>query len=177
LLLTVLERDKKAIELSAVKLKQPYIEVIQTTMDKVTKDLANIRREFRKRNIKVYDEERTEKGIEYKYICRGYHSNFKHAVAYSQSLHRGKIGILFWVREGASIMKWGKDPNKRTIFGVWLDEKGIFQTEVAEVSGLSDSIVSKLCNDYSYKPTYMIFRKLMRGLGELVYEIEYEDFW
>jgi hypothetical protein len=43
-------------------------------MGNVIKDLSNIRKEFRK--IKVYDEERTEKGLEYKYLCRGYHSNF-----------------------------------------------------------------------------------------------------
>jgi hypothetical protein len=74
-------------------------------------------------------------------------------------------------------MKWGKDPNKRTPFGVWLDEKEIFQVEVAKMSGLSDSILSKLCNDHTYKPTYIVCRKLSSGLQTLGYAVRYEDFW
>jgi hypothetical protein len=66
-------------------------------------------------------------------------------MAYCESLHAGKIGVLFWITEG-DFMKWGKDPNKRTVFGVWLDEKGMFQTEVAKASKLSDEIISIMCN-------------------------------
>jgi putative transcriptional regulator len=74
-------------------------------------------------------------------------------------------------------MKWGKDPEKRTKFGVWLDENEIFQNEVANASGLSNSIISALCNDKEYKPTYLVYRKLKSGLEKIGYEVRYEDFW
>jgi hypothetical protein len=74
------------------------------------------------------------------------------------------------------VMKWGKDPEKRTKFGVWLDEKGIFQTEVAKAAGISDSILSALCNDHEYKPSYLVYRKLRRGLEKMGYEARYGYF-
>jgi predicted XRE-type DNA-binding protein len=74
-------------------------------------------------------------------------------------------------------MRWGKDPEKRTKFGVWLDKKEIFQTEVAKASGLDDSAISRLCNKHSSKPTYLVFRKLRSGLEEMGYQVRYEDFW
>lgn len=67
-------------------------------------------------------------------------------------------------------MKWGKDPNKRTPFGLWLDEKEIFQTEVAESSGISDGTMSVMCNDHEYKPSYLVYRKLRFGLGKFGFE-------
>jgi hypothetical protein len=75
-------------------------------------------------------------------------------------------------------MKWGKDPNKRTSFGVWLDEQGIFQIQVSRASNLSDSTVSAICNDHTYKPSYLVFRKLKSGLEKLCdLDIKFEDFW
>jgi hypothetical protein len=73
-------------------------------------------------------------------------------------------------------MKWGKDPEKRTVFGRWLDENGVFQNEMAKASGLSNSIISALCNDSEYKPSYMVYRKLRIGLDKMGYDIEGEDF-
>jgi predicted transcriptional regulator len=74
-------------------------------------------------------------------------------------------------------MKWGKDPEKRTKFGRWLDENEIFQTEVARACDLSDSIISALCNDHSYKPSYLVYRKLRNGLEKMGYGVDNEDFW
>jgi predicted XRE-type DNA-binding protein len=75
-------------------------------------------------------------------------------------------------------MKWGKDPNQRTAFGVWLDQKEIFQKEVANASGLGDSVISNMCNDHTYKPTYLVFRKLETGLEKLgLPTIKNRDFW
>jgi hypothetical protein len=74
-------------------------------------------------------------------------------------------------------MKWGKDPEKRTPFGVWLDENEIFQNEFAKASGLSNSIISALCNDHEYRPSYLVYRKLKSGLEMLRHEVEFEDFW
>jgi hypothetical protein len=75
-------------------------------------------------------------------------------------------------------MKWGKDPNQRTAFGLWLDQKEIFQTEVANASGLGDSVISIMCNDHKYRPTYLVFRKLKAGLEKLGYSaIKQSQFW
>jgi hypothetical protein len=74
-------------------------------------------------------------------------------------------------------MKWGKDPKKRTKFGVWLDEREIFQTEVAKAAGISDGIISIMSNDHLYKPSYLVCRKLRSGLEKMGYEVLYEDFW
>jgi hypothetical protein len=76
-LLTILERDLNAIDQSTVKFRETYKRFIRCKMENVTKDLGNIRKEFRKRNIKVYNEKRNENGVEYTYLCRGYHSNFR----------------------------------------------------------------------------------------------------
>jgi hypothetical protein len=54
-------------------------------------------------------------------------------------------------------MKWGKDPDIRTPIGIWLDKEGIFQTEVAKASNLADSLISVMCNEHTYKPSYLIF--------------------
>jgi hypothetical protein len=78
---------------------------------------------------------------------------------------------------GCDSVKWGKDPGKRTKFGVWLDEKEIYQTEVAKASEISDSILSALCNDQEYKPSYLVYRKLRRGLEKMGYEVRNEEFW
>jgi hypothetical protein len=75
-------------------------------------------------------------------------------------------------------LKWGKDHNIRTIFGVWLDERNIYQTEVAKACDLADSLISVLCNDHTFKPSYLIYRKLRSGLEALGYPgIKYDDFW
>jgi diaminopimelate decarboxylase len=74
-------------------------------------------------------------------------------------------------------MKWGKDPKKRTKFGVWLDEKEIYQNEIVKASGLSNSIISALCNDKSYQPKYNTFVRLRIGLEKMGYQVQYEYFW
>ncbi|MEI0739652.1 hypothetical protein VQ056_28610 [Paenibacillus sp. JTLBN-2024] len=40
---------------------------------KATKELTYVRRAFKEHGIKVYDERKTRKGVEAKYLCRGYH--------------------------------------------------------------------------------------------------------
>jgi hypothetical protein len=77
-----------------------------------------------------------------------------------------------------SSMKWGKDPEKRTKFGVWLDDREVYQNQVVKASGLSsNSILSVLCSDLLYKPSYLVYRKLKSGLEKMGYpDIRYEDF-
>ncbi|MFD2611900.1 hypothetical protein [Paenibacillus gansuensis] len=75
MVLTVFERDTKIIA-SHVKTKAPYEQALQLAMDRVTANLAELKREFRQRGIKVFDSERTASGVHCKYLCRGYENQF-----------------------------------------------------------------------------------------------------
>jgi hypothetical protein len=72
----VIDHDMKAIERSEVKFKQIHMDHLQSVLDKVIKDLGNVRKELRKRSIKLYGEERDEKGMGCQYNSRGYHASF-----------------------------------------------------------------------------------------------------
>lgn len=72
LILTIFDRDMKLIG-AAVKTPGPYIDAMQRAMDRVTADIAEIRREFRQRGIKVYSEALTADHLGAEYKCRGYH--------------------------------------------------------------------------------------------------------
>jgi len=76
LVLSAFERDKKIIEQN-IKTPGPYINFIDTAMDLVTIDLKEVRRKFRLLGLKVYEETRTELGIDAHYLCRGYHHDYK----------------------------------------------------------------------------------------------------
>lgn len=76
LVLSAFERDKKIIEQN-IKTPGPYINFIDSAMDRVTLDLKEVRRKFRLLGIKVYEETRTDKGIDARYLCRGYHHDYK----------------------------------------------------------------------------------------------------
>ncbi|WP_068616632.1 hypothetical protein [Paenibacillus tuaregi] len=71
MILTVFERDSKLIA-SAVKSPDIYTGIITQAADRVTKDLTEIRRQFRRRGIKVYEVERGPKDVTARFICRGY---------------------------------------------------------------------------------------------------------
>ncbi|MNW63171.1 hypothetical protein D3C74_413520 [compost metagenome] len=75
LILTAFERDKKVAEKS-FKTPRPYIVLIDAAINKVEIDLKEVRRKFRMSGIKVYEETRTEIGIDARYLCRGYHHDF-----------------------------------------------------------------------------------------------------
>jgi len=75
--LSVFERDSQIIgKFAMLKTPDPYVDVIQSGMQRATTVLAEVRRELRNHGIKVYEVVRTAKGIEAKYQCRGYHSEF-----------------------------------------------------------------------------------------------------
>lgn len=71
IVLSIFQRDKKILQ-EKVKTPGPYIKLIDEGMDKVTKDLANVRRKMRAGGIKVVHEERGEKAAAVMTVCRGY---------------------------------------------------------------------------------------------------------
>lgn len=76
LMLDVLERDRNAMSEARLKMPEIYDALIGLLQDAVTLDLARVRQEMRRRGMKVYEERRTELGIEARYLCRGYHHDF-----------------------------------------------------------------------------------------------------
>ena len=78
MILSAFERDKKIIEESgAIKTPAPYVQTIDDAMQRARADLYEIKREFRKRGIKVMDAVLGEHSIEAKYMCRGYNGVFE----------------------------------------------------------------------------------------------------
>lgn len=75
IVLSAFERDISVIN-GTVKTPEPYKEIITAAMDRVTLDLTELRREFKQRGIKVLDMQRTERGYEAQYLCRGYQRKF-----------------------------------------------------------------------------------------------------
>jgi len=74
--LDVLERDIRTLDTLKLKMPQPYIRSLRSVQNKVTADMATIRRGLRGRGIKVYAERRTKQALEADYVCRGYHRKF-----------------------------------------------------------------------------------------------------
>lgn len=77
IVLTVFERDKKIIESSQVKISSPYVETINWVMDRVIKDLSEIKEQMRKRGIKVVKESHTTFSLRYEFLCRGFRDVFE----------------------------------------------------------------------------------------------------
>ncbi|WP_028545082.1 hypothetical protein [Paenibacillus taiwanensis] len=76
LVLDVLERDIAGLASSSLKMAYIYIESLRQAQDEATAELYRIRKQFRQRGIKVYDEERQTHGIRVHYMCRGYEHSF-----------------------------------------------------------------------------------------------------
>ncbi|MBP1999775.1 hypothetical protein J2Z69_000794 [Paenibacillus shirakamiensis] len=101
LILSAFARDKKIAE-SVFKTPAPYLALMESAMRKVDADLFEIRRKFRELGLKVYEESRTEKGIEAKYLCRGYH----HQISLQWSFAAAESTILMEKYLGMDIFKY-----------------------------------------------------------------------
>jgi hypothetical protein len=78
LVLNVFERDKQRIEKEQLfKTFQPYVAMFDLVISRIMQDLTRVRKEMRKRGIKVYDSERKVDKLSHEYMCRGYMGNFE----------------------------------------------------------------------------------------------------
>ncbi|CAM4418131.1 hypothetical protein U9M73_08695 [Paenibacillus phoenicis] len=76
LLLDVLERDQRALASASLKLPQVYKGLIRLLQNAAAADLARVRQGMREHGLKVFEERRTNLGIEARYLCRGYTYEF-----------------------------------------------------------------------------------------------------
>ncbi len=76
LVLSAFERDKELAGYT-FRTPEPYVRMIDTAQRKVEADLKEVRKKFRELGIKVYEENLTFTGLDAKYLCRGYHYDFR----------------------------------------------------------------------------------------------------
>ncbi|MCJ8005962.1 hypothetical protein ACFFF5_05505 [Lederbergia wuyishanensis] len=72
MLLTVLNRDLIVVNTSSLKLKKPYLELIEETMKAIQKDLAAVKRYLYKNNIKVERLKSDDAFTMYMFVYKGY---------------------------------------------------------------------------------------------------------
>ncbi|AJY76488.1 hypothetical protein [Paenibacillus beijingensis] len=72
----MVQRSIADVECSTNILKRLYLMAGQKILDLITKDLYRLRRELKKRNIKILTEEQSDLVIYHRYYCRGYEERF-----------------------------------------------------------------------------------------------------
>lgn len=79
LFIQMVERDVKAITVSKVKYKEPYLDKLQSILDQVAKEQKELKREMNKKGIKVFDgiTFANEEFLEFRYLVRGYESHMR----------------------------------------------------------------------------------------------------
>jgi hypothetical protein len=75
-MLTMVQKSVDDIERSPNLLKQLYLAAGQAVMNKISKDIYDIRRELIKRNIKIIDDEHADLVVYHRFLCRGYEDRF-----------------------------------------------------------------------------------------------------
>lgn len=78
MLLTILERDRLIFEQINVKIKEPYLNLIENTIKAVQADHKVIRDKMRKENMKVWEVARDKAFTSYAFLYKGYeeHHNY-----------------------------------------------------------------------------------------------------
>lgn len=78
MVLTVLNLDMASIKDSKIKLKGPYLQLIEETMKTVQKELSEVKRYLSKNQIKVYESNRDEAFTMFTFLYKGYeeHHNY-----------------------------------------------------------------------------------------------------
>lgn len=79
MILTILDRDMKTLQRSPLKFTQPYEQWIESKMREVSASLFEIRKEMKKKNIKVSPFRRVQDTSEYTVIVRGYDEVIKYS--------------------------------------------------------------------------------------------------
>ncbi|MCR2806489.1 hypothetical protein [Paenibacillus soyae] len=76
IVMRILDHDIRVIAASGMKLPRFYESLLRGIQDRVLLDLADLRRQFRGKGIKIYEEKQEPDGLRAQYVCRGYHHQF-----------------------------------------------------------------------------------------------------
>ncbi|MFB5758971.1 hypothetical protein [Paenibacillus medicaginis] len=72
ILLDIIELNIKKMKVAKFKLGEVYNLFFNSIQDQISKDASAIRKEMRRRGIKVLEEKRFDDRLEIDYLCRGY---------------------------------------------------------------------------------------------------------
>lgn len=76
IILSIVESNRRSIEDSTYSLRKLYVCAANALLDLIHADLARVRKNLKQRNIKVYEEERIDNMIQFRFNCRGYEDQF-----------------------------------------------------------------------------------------------------
>jgi hypothetical protein len=76
IMLTIVESNGRSIETLSSPLKKLYIKATQVLLQHIHTDLVHIKKTLRERNIKVFEDERIDGSLRYRFVCRGYEDHF-----------------------------------------------------------------------------------------------------
>lgn len=76
MILTIVDKNSTAIGLSSYSLKSLYVKASQVLMARIHADMSEVRKKMKTRNIKVFEEERVDSALYYRFVCRGYEETF-----------------------------------------------------------------------------------------------------
>ncbi|MFB5679024.1 hypothetical protein ACE3NQ_05640 [Paenibacillus terreus] len=94
LALDVLERDIRQLRQAPLKMPDLYILSLSDVQRRITQQLADVKRQMRRSGIKVYEENRSRKGLEALYVCRGYHRRLFMLPSFARSEVRRELGAF-----------------------------------------------------------------------------------
>ncbi|MFE7064233.1 hypothetical protein ACFVAD_19060 [Sutcliffiella sp. NPDC057660] len=78
LLVDTLEREKQSIAASTIRMQNPFLELVEVILKKVRMELIETKRIMGKKGIKVFNREVVNEDFwVYKYLVRGYNSEFR----------------------------------------------------------------------------------------------------
>lgn len=72
----MVQKSISEVEYSVNVLKRPYLMAGQYILNQIIRDSYQLRRELKRRNIKILGEEQADMVIYYRYYCRGYEERF-----------------------------------------------------------------------------------------------------
>ena len=98
-MLTMVQKSVDDIERSSTLLKQLYLAAGQAIINKISKDMRDIKRELTKRNIKIVSDEHVDFIVYHRFLCRGYEDRF----GMTRDVMRSEISI----RLGAYVAEIG----------------------------------------------------------------------
>lgn len=76
LVIAAYERDCRYIN-DNLKTPGPYVDTIKLAVNRAWEDMKEIKKHFRAKGLKVYEQTNTQIGIQAKFMCRGYRSEME----------------------------------------------------------------------------------------------------
>lgn len=90
-MLTMVQKCVEDISNSSYLLKKLFVAASQEVMNRISKDLYEIRRELKRRNIRILNDEQVDTVIYYHFVCRGYQDRF----GIVREVMRAEISVRF----------------------------------------------------------------------------------